>query len=197
MDLELEVPEGEALSLVSTPTRIGNTTCRPHNRRQPGSEKKSRVRARLEPGKMRVGYPHEGGVAQSSLSETPTDISKPPRREDRRDGRRKGRSPSAFRRAVGRLFEIASSNTFLAALCLSNCPAIIIDCVPVPRFLWSTGLDLIISAPATKYLNSSWAIDCKADHSSVSFLYQPCAALRLASVSSEVELGAVSAKNAS
>ena len=91
MDLELEVPEGEALSLVSTPTRIGNTTCRPHNRRQPGSEKKSRVRARLEPGKMRVGYPHEGGVAQSSLSETPTHISKPPRREDRRDGRRKGR----------------------------------------------------------------------------------------------------------
>ena len=69
MEAELEVPEGEALSLVSTPTRIGNTTCRPHNRRQPGSEKKSRVRARLEPGKMRVGYPHEGGVAQSSLSE--------------------------------------------------------------------------------------------------------------------------------
>ena len=33
MEAELEVPEGEALSLVSTPPRIGNTTCRPHGRR--------------------------------------------------------------------------------------------------------------------------------------------------------------------
>ena len=30
MEAEMEVPEGEALSLVSTPLPIGNTTCRPH-----------------------------------------------------------------------------------------------------------------------------------------------------------------------
>ena len=59
MEAELEVPEGEALSLVSTPTRIGNTTCRPHSRRQPGSEKKSRVRARHEEGEKEgsKGFP--------------------------------------------------------------------------------------------------------------------------------------------